>query len=110
MSVSPTSLIDTQYLPNIAGTIYTASTTTLVTAANVTNSSAAIASFSLHLVPSGGSASGANQIIDTKRLAVNESYQMPELQGQALTPGDTIQAVASAASAINIKVTGVEFT
>lgn len=94
-----------------ATTLYTANAVRAqVHAANLLNTSAAPVTVTLHLVPSGGAAGDANMILKAKPLNVSESYKSLELIGQWLNPGDTIQALASANTAVSVMIGGVEYT
>jgi len=75
----------------------------------ICNISAAMRTYDLHLVPTGGSESTTNQIVNgtdpATSLAIGETV---ELQiNQFLVAGDTIRAVASATSSVNIKISCV---
>ena len=75
----------------------------------ICNISAAMRTYDLHLVPTGGSESTTNQIVNgtdpATSLAIGETV---ELQiNQFLGAGDTIQALASATSSVNIKISCV---
>lgn len=57
--------------------------------------------FSINIVPSGGSAAATNRIINTKTLAAGETRKIHELNGVILKAGDFIQVIGSVASKIN---------
>ena len=97
----------------------TTSATTLYTATNVKaqiqaftvlNTSGGAVTVTIHIVPSGGSASNSNMIVQTKSLNAAESYKVIEAVGQWLSAGDTIQALASANTAISSVIGGIEVT
>lgn len=110
MAITTKDLVDSQFVPSSTGTLYTAPAYAMVTAINVTNTSSAYVTLTVYVVPSGGSAGDSNALVSAKTLAPGESYQCPEVQGQVLSGNDTLQAVASAASSLNIRASGVEFT
>jgi len=62
----------------------------------------------LYLVPSGGSATAANQILTAEPVAASTSYIVSEAERQVLESGGTIQASADAASAVTIIGSGSE--
>lgn len=76
--------------------------------ATICNTDSSARTFSLYLVPTGGSAGVTNQLIDTRSVNVDETITISELIGQWLAPGDFIVAVASAASALTLRISGVE--
>lgn len=74
----------------------------------VSNTSGAVATLSVNLVPSGGAAGNSNLIIKTRSIAPNETYTCPELIGQVLDPGHFISTLASAANALTLSCSGRE--
>ncbi len=70
-----------------------------------TNVSAGILTISVNLVSKAGSASAINLIVDTKSIAVNETYTFPELVGHILKEGDFISTNASA-TGLTIRASG----
>lgn len=95
-------------------TLYTvpANRTLLITRATLLNTTGTDRTVDLHLVTSGGSASVANQILDAKTCESNmtEPYLIPGLERQILEGGGTIQASASAASAVTLVISGILIT
>ena len=65
---------------------------------------------SANLVTSGGAASAANLIIDTRAIAPDETYTCPELVGQSLESGGFISTIAGAATSLTIRASGREIT
>jgi hypothetical protein len=66
----------------------------VITAAAFYNSTASAVAASAYLVPSGGAASGANCLV-ARSIAPGETYLCPELIGQGLGPGGTLQAAGN---------------
>jgi hypothetical protein len=89
-------------------------TATLVKAiidkATVTNTDTVNRSFSVNLVQTGGSATNTNLIIDDRTVVPGETYLCPELVGQELDPGAFISTIASAATALTLRISGREIT
>lgn len=85
-------------------------TRTIIDKATVTNTDTSNRTFSVNLVTSGGSASNANLVIDTRAVVPDETYLCPELVGQVLGPGDFISTSASAATALTLRISGREVT
>lgn len=106
MTTTPTALIEYKFIENAEATQVTATSTTILDAVSVTNTSSAAATLNLSLVVDGGSAGNVNRAISDKVLRVGETYLCPEVIGQVLETGDFISAISSAASALNIRVTG----
>lgn len=101
----------TSQLTTAATTLYTATAVRAqVHAATFLNTSGAGVTITLHLVPNGGSVGDANMILKAKALNAGESYKPLELVGQWLNPGDTIQALASANTAVSAMIGGAEYS
>jgi len=79
---------------------------TVIDKFTATNTSGANVDFSVNLVASGGSASDANLVLDTRTLAPSETYTCPELVGQVLESGGFISTLAGAATSITISASG----
>lgn len=99
-------------LTTSAATYYTAQAAvrTRIDAFSVCNYSASAATFTIHLVPSGGSAGPSNILVSARSIAAGASARVPEAVNQWLSGGGTIQALASAGGAVTITVAGVEQT
>lgn len=98
---------------NTLGSIYTPPTgvvRTRIDSIVFTNYSAGTADLTVEIIESGGSAGDAKKVIEARTLAVNESYTCPELIGQAIESGGSLQALSSVATAIGVTATGTEKT
>lgn len=95
MSTTPTVLVAGVALTGSAATYYTAPAGNRVTikSASVTNTTGGVVSLTLYRVPSGGTAGATNTVISARSVAVNETYNCPELVNKVLHAGDTIQAL-----------------
>lgn len=82
----------------------------IIDKATVTNSGTVAAEFSCNLVTNNDVVSDANLIIDAHRIEPGETYECPELVGQALNEGDFISTLASAASTLVLRISGREIT
>jgi hypothetical protein len=112
MAITLKRLVSGSQLTTSAAVYYTAGT---ITAARIdkcvaANNSGSAASLTLHLVPTAGVADDTNKIIKTKSINAGETYTCPEVVGHVLAQGGTIQALASAGSAITLMVSGAEVT
>lgn len=76
----------------------------------VCNTDTVARTVTIHVIPSGGSATATNKVLDAKQLQPNQSYNVKELIGKALEAGDFIQALASAATAISMQGSVTEIT
>ena len=106
MTTTPAPLVEYKFIESVETTQFTASGVTIIDAVSVTNSSADAVELSLSIVPSGGSVGDDNRAIIEMILRANESYLCPEVLGHVLASGDSISALASAATSLNIRVTG----
>lgn len=91
-------------------TYYTAGSTVMakITNATAVNTSGSSATFTVYIVYSGGTAGDPTLIIDQKTVQSLETYTCPELLGKNIPQGATIQALASANTAITFHVSGIE--
>jgi hypothetical protein len=98
-------------LGTAASSIYTVSGVGLTVAVRqimVSNVSGSSVNFSMHVVPSGGIASASNLMSPAVPVAPN-SFILIDLN-QVLANGDALSAFASAATSINVMVSGYEVT
>ena len=112
MTVTVKVLVAPLQMANTQTTQYTApaSTKTIIDKVTVTNTDTVNRTFSVNLVTSGGSPGNANLMIDDRAVVPGETYNCPELVGQVLEPGGIISTIASAASALTLRVSGREIT
>lgn len=83
---------------------------TKVDAINFTNFSDDISELTVQIISTGSSEGDGKLLIDAKELAAGESYQAPELTGQGIREGGTIQAFSSVATSINCTASGTEYS
>ena len=109
MTVNVTQLVPATQLTNAAAVYYTtpANTIARIDRAIFSNTTSGAVTITVNLVASGGSVSAANQVITTLSIAANTTYVSPELAGQVLPAGATLQALASANTSIVISVSGI---
>jgi len=103
-------LVEGAQLTTSPATYYTApvGTKTRIDAMTLTNTSAAAVTVTLHLAPAGGTAGDGNVILKAKSIEPGGSYSVREALGHWLEAGGTIQALASAATAVTLVASGVE--
>lgn len=111
MTVTVKVLIPAKQAENTQTTQYTASLCkTIIDKFTATNTSASVVTLSVNIVTSGGSTGASNLIVDSRAIAVDETYTFPELVGQSLEAGGFISTIASAATSITIRASGREIT
>lgn len=109
MAVLVTTLVAPLQMQATQTTQYTATgVRAIIDKATVTNTDTVARSFSVNLVQSGGSATAANLVIDTKFLQPDETYLCPELVGHVLNIGGFISTIASAATTLTLRISGRE--
>jgi hypothetical protein len=111
MTVTVKTLVAPLQMQATQTTQYTATAVrAIIDKATVTNTDTSARTFSVNLVQSGGSAGNANLIIDTKTVQPDETYTCPELVGQVLDSGAFISTIASAATALTLRISGREIS
>jgi len=111
MTVTVKTLVAPLQMAATQTTQYTATAVrSVIDKATVTNTDTVSRTFSVNLVQTGGSASNSNLIIDTRTVQPDETYTCPELVGQVLDSGAFISTIASAATALTLRVSGREIS
>jgi hypothetical protein len=97
-------------LTTSAASLYTvpASTTTTVKTLLLANYSATDARATIHIVPSSGSVSAGNKVYGEVLVAANTTLQIDT--AIVIPTGAAIHGLASANSAINVHISGVEIS
>lgn len=108
MATTPTVLIAAKQAENSQTTQYTStSARTLIDKFTATNTTASLATLSINLVTSAGSASDSNLVVDAKAVAAGETVSFgKEVVNHILGPGDFISTLAGTASALTIRASG----
>jgi hypothetical protein len=113
MTVTAKNLVPAKFVENTQTTQYTVSsniTATIIDKFTATNISGSAATISVNIVTGSDTAGSQNLITKTKSLAASEVYTFPELVGQIMPNSSFISTIASAASAINMRVSGREIS
>lgn len=113
MTVTARNIVPAKLVEDTQTTQYivpTNATATIIDKFTATNISGGAATISVNLVTGSDTAGNQNLITKTKSLNASEVYTFPELVGQILPSTAFISTIASAASAINIRVSGREVT
>jgi hypothetical protein len=111
MTVTARNLVPAKLVENTQTTQYIVPsniTAVIIDKFTATNVSASTATISVNLVTGSDTPGNQNLITKTKSLAASETYTFPELVGQILPTTAYISTIASAASAINMRVSGRE--
>lgn len=111
MTTTPKRLVNGSQLTTSAATYYTSTgVKTRIDALVLVNTTGSAATATVHLVPSGDSASASNCILSAKSINAGDFYVVPGALSQWLEAGGTLQALASANTTISIVASGVQFT
>jgi len=111
MAVIVKTLVPPLQLANTQTTLYTATNVrATLDKVTVTNTDTVARTFSLNLVQSGLIASNSNLLVDDKTVQPNETYTCPEVVGHSLDNGAFISVIASAASALTLRISGREYS
>jgi hypothetical protein len=113
MTVTARNLVPAKLVENTQTTQYivpTNASATIIDKFTATNISGSTATISVNLVTGSDTPGNNNLITKTKSLAASEVYTFPELVGQILPTASFISTIASAANAINMRVSGREIT
>lgn len=110
MAVIPKKLANAQQLTNAVATYYTTPSTivTIIDKMTLTNTSASAVSATVYLVDITGTAANSECLISALGIGAGATYTCPEIVGHILNHGDTIQALASANSALTVRISGRE--
>lgn len=107
----PRSFVNGVNLTDSAATYYTvpAAAKGIVMSASFCNDHSSPVTVTINFVPSGGSATYANQIRKTKALAAGETWDLPGLP-HVLEAGGFISMVASVTAKVGARISGYEYT
>lgn len=112
MALRAISMVQSLQLPNSIAAQYTCPAASAVIVRHVVfnNTTAGAVTVTAEVVPNGGSAGAAAQIMSAVSIAANTPYVSPEFSGIVLNAGDTIQCFASAATSISMNASGIQQT
>jgi len=86
-----------------------ANTKCIIKNLSFSNTTATARTVTVNLIPSGGTAGAANQIVTTHTIPAYSEWQCSIASGHVLEAGGFIQAVADSASAITIIGSGITY-
>jgi hypothetical protein len=111
MTTTAKLLIPAKQAENAQTTQFTSSNArTVIAAFTVTNTTAGAQTISVNLVPNGGSAGASNLIVSAKSVAAGETVSLSPLVSHVLESGGFISTIASAATSLTIRCSGLEIT
>ncbi len=111
MTVTAKTLLEAKQLESTQTTQYTADgVTAKISKFTVTNTSSSNVSFSCNIVASGGSASSSNLIINDRSVSAGETYLCPEMTGQVISTGGFVSTIASSATSLTARISGIEIS
>jgi len=113
MTVTARNLVPAKLVEDTQTTQYVVpsnASVTIIDKFTATNVSGSTATISVNLVTGSDTPGNNNLITKTKSLDAAEVYTFPELVGQIMPTASFISTIASAASAINMRVSGREVT
>ena len=112
MSVTPRCLLQATQAPATETTIYTApaNTRVVIDKCSGTNVSGAAVTVTMKIIPAGGSAADGNIIVKAKTIGAGEDWGFPAMVGQKLESLDSISVIASAATSVNLRISGTLIT
>jgi hypothetical protein len=112
MTITAKQMVAPQQLTNADALYYTvpANTTGVIKRATFTNTSAGAVTITANIVPSAGSSSASNRVIDPQNttLSAGQTYVAPEMAGKTMPAGTMVRMLASANTAITVAIDGVE--
>ena len=109
MAITPKCLVEPVFLTTADVQYYVASKgITIIDKLTVYNVSALYQTLNINLVASGGASSTTNRIVGVFTIAPGETYEFTKIEGHILNTGDSIHSLASANSALSLRVSGRE--
>ena len=87
---------------------YTATVPGKIVNASFCNTDTVDRTVTAHIVPLGGSATSENMVLDARTVPTADSILVPELM-HAVNKGDRIMLLASAVTAISVRISIVEY-
>ena len=111
MSVTVVNIIPRKLLEGVQTTQYTAVLCkTIIDKFTLTNTHNAPVTVTISMPATSVPVSIANQVLRNKTIAINETYNCPELVGQTLEPGGFISTIVSVDAVLSISASGREIT
>ena len=78
----------------------------VITNATITNTTATAYTVTVHVISAGATETVSNMDISARTVNAGETYKCPELIGKVMLATGTIRALASANTALTLKVSG----
>lgn len=110
MNIQPKNIIQATLMGSTLTKYYSApaATSTVITKLTACNTDSTAYTVDVHLVASGGTPGTSNAIVKGYPVAANFTVDITELVGHVLAPGASIYALASVASKVVIRGSGME--
>lgn len=112
MAVVATTLVQSTNLANVAAVYYTgqSSTTAVVKQFTLTNEGTTPVTVSVWITSTITAPAASTLVVNERVLGPNETWSAWPMLGQTISPGYSIQAKASLAGAVSIRVSGILIT
>ena len=106
-------IIDGAILGTSLSSIYTVTSNldrTKIDSIAFTNYGSANVLINVHIVSTGSTAAESNKLIKDKEIRAGETYLAPELNGQGIEEGGTVQALSDTATSVTCTATGTLYS
>ena len=104
---TPRPLVQGVYLPTSLTALYTATQPTVVTQLTLTNQTVSAVTVTLSIVPAGATPANNHRIAHTYSVPGNgKPFNVPDMRHH-LSVGDSIRALASSATAVSMRASGL---
>lgn len=109
-TVTAKCLLQHTAVPTSVAAVYTVPSLTraIIDQATVSNPGGSSHTYTIYLVPSGGSPSNSNKLLEAVSLASGLTDVLDKLRGHILEAGDSVQALGSASNNLTIRLSGRE--
>lgn len=110
-TVTAKCLLQHTAIPTTVGALYTAPALTkaIIDQATVSHPGGGSShTYTIYLVPNGGSPSNSNKLLEAVSLASGLTDSLDKLRGHILEAGDSVQAVGSASNNLTLRLSGRE--
>jgi len=113
MTVTALKIVPIIQLTNVSlpyGSVVPANSTQIIKSAVFSNTGSVPRQINVNIVPTGKTASVANQIVNARTLLAGKTIALPELVGYEMITGDQIFASASASIDVNMTINGTQIS
>lgn len=111
MAVTPLPLVLPQQLTGAAAVLYTSfNTKTRVDKLTITNTDNVAHQVTLYLVPAAGAVGASTTITSAYSVAAGQCWNCPDMVGQILASGGTLQGFADTGAKVTISAAGTQLS